>query len=310
MKWTTMLAVGAAGLAATARATGAGAPGAAPEASPPDSITVAILKDRADTEEWLRSKPNSYLAAVQRVDFEERTTLTVGRAPGNDVRLDDSTLAARHLSVTVVGDSFRVEALDAAARFVANGAETRSATLPPSAIGVGRFLLRLSHQRFPALILFDPRSPRFREFKGLRYYPVDLAYRHVLPLRANPHPDTTVILSTRGSRRRAVRAGWFEFRVGGKACRLEATRLLEPGVGENDLSVFFRDATTGNETYALGRYLDVEPLADGRFVLDFNRAYNPACAISEYYNCPIPPRENTLRVAVRAGEMDSHYLEH
>jgi hypothetical protein len=48
-------------------------------------------------------------------------------------------------------------------------------------------------------------------------------------------------------------------------------------------------------------------LPDGRYVLDFNSAYNPACAVSDHYNCPIPSRANTLPVAVRAGEMDAHY---
>jgi len=275
-----------------------------------DSITAAILAERKDTEEWLRSKPTSYLAAVSRLDFDNRSALTVGSAPGNDLRLQDSTIAARHLSVTVVGDSFRVEALDPEARFNVRGAETRSATLAPSSIGVGRFALRLSHQRFPALIVFDPQSPRFAQFKGLRYYPVDLGYRQVVPLLPNPNPDTMVIVSTRGSQRRAVVAGWFEFKLGGKKCRLEATRLLEPGVGENDFSVFFRDATTGKETYEVGRYLEPVRQADGRYLLDFNNAYNPACAFSDHYNCPIPPRGNTLKVAVRAGEMDSHYTIH
>ena len=93
-------------------------------------------------------------------------------------------------------------------------------------------------------------------------------------------------------------------------CRLEANRLLEPGVGENDIAVFFRDRSTGTDTYPVGRYLDPVALGDGRYLLDFNLAYNPACAYSEHYNCPIPPRKNRLNVAVRAGEKDSHYLGH
>ena len=281
---------------------------AAPTAA--DSITTAILADRKDTEEWLRSKPTSYLAAVARVDFDQRPTLTLGSAPGNDLRLRDSTLSARHLSVTVVGDSFRVEAVDPEARFTARGAETGTATLPPSTIGVGRYQLRLSHQRFPALIVFDPASPRFAEFKGLRYFPVDLGLRFVLAFQPNPRPDTIVIVSTRGNQRRALVAGWFEFKAQGRKCRLEATRLLEPGVGENDFSIFFRDATTGKDTYGVGRYVEPVRQPDGRYVLDFNNAYNPACAFSDHYNCPIPPKGNALKVAIRAGEMDSHYLDH
>jgi uncharacterized protein (DUF1684 family) len=136
---------------------------------------------------------------------------------------------------------------------------------------------------------------------------VDLAYRYQLRLKANPKPDTVIIQSTRGNRRRAVRVGWFDFLVGAMPCRLEATRLLEPGVGENDISVFFRDATTGKETYPTGRYVDPVQLPDGRYVLDLNLCYNPACAVSEHYNCPIPPKANVLKVAIRAGELDSHY---
>jgi uncharacterized protein (DUF1684 family) len=272
-----------------------------------DSLTAAIRKDRADTEQWLKSAPTSYLATVQRRDFGDRSTLLVGRAPGNDVRIDDPEVAPRHLSVTVGGDSFHVDALDDTAHFEVKDAVLRETTLGPGAIRIGRFTLRLSHQRYPAIIVFDPRSPRFKDYHGLAYFPPDLGFRYELPLTANPRPDTVIIMSTRGNQRRAIRVGWFDFVAGGVRCRLEATRLLEPGVGENDFGVFFRDRTSGKESYALGRYVDVEPLANGRFALDFNRAYNPACAFSDHYNCPIPPRANTLAVAIRAGEMDSHY---
>ncbi|HEY6867667.1 MAG TPA: DUF1684 domain-containing protein [Candidatus Eisenbacteria bacterium] len=272
-----------------------------------DTVLAAIRKDRADTETWLKGSPTSYLAAVERVDFGARTALTIGRAPGNDVRLDADGIAARHVQVTVEGDRFHVKALDPAARFKVGDEERREATVGPSMIGVGRFLVRLSHQRFPALIVFDPQSPHFKDYKGLRYFPPDLGYRYAVALERNPRPDTVVILSTRGNRRRALRVGWFNFKVGSTPCRLEASRLLEPGVGESDLSVFFRDLTTGKETYAVGRYVDPKALPDGRYLLDFNLAYNPACAISSHYNCPIPPRANVLKVAIRAGEMDAHY---
>jgi len=58
----------------------------------------------------------------------------------------------------------------------------------------------------------------------------------------------------------------------------------------------------------VGRYLDAQPLPDGRYVLDFNLCYDPACAYSEHYNCPIPPVENRLTAAIRAGQMDAHYM--
>jgi uncharacterized protein len=272
-----------------------------------DSLRQEIQANRTETLKWLKSGANSYLATVQRVDFGARAALTVGSAADVDVRIADPSVAAHHLGVTVVGDSFRVVALEPGLTLRVGAVETQAATVGPSAIGLGRFTLRLSHQRFPAVIVFDPQSPRFAEYKGLEWFPVDPAYRYVLALTPNPRPDTVVILSTRGNRRRAVRVGWFDFRVGKTACRLQATRLLEPGVGENDISVLFRDATTGRESYPVGRYVDPERLPDGRYLLDFNLCYNPACAVSEHYNCPIPPRENVLRVAIRAGEKDSHY---
>jgi len=232
----------------------------------------------------------------------------VGSAPGNDVRIEDAGVRAHHLRVTVAGDSFHVETIDPRARFQMKDSTMSRATLPPSGIKVGRFSLRLSHQRFPAIIVFDPKSPRFKVYKGIKYFPPDLSYHVVTALVPNPKPDTTIILSTRGNRRRAVRVGWFDFKVNGTPCRLEAERLLEPGVGENDLGLFFTDATTKKESYGVGRYLDPERRKDGLYTLDFNRCYNPACAYSDHYNCPIPPEANHLTVAIRAGEMDSHYM--
>jgi hypothetical protein len=271
------------------------------------AITRQIELQRADAERALRSSPTSYLATVARHDFGDRTRLTVGRAADNDVRLEDQGVLPHHLEVVVDGDRFRVRALDPSASFRVQDEPRREAVLDPSAIAVGRFVLRLSHQRFPAIIVFDPESPRLREYKGLRFFPVDLSLRFELALTPNPTPETVVIMSTRGTPRRAERVGWFDFEVRGAAYRLEATRLLEPGVGEEAVSVYFRDATSGGDSYPLGRYIDAQRLPDGRYLLDFNLAYNPLCAFSEHYNCPIPPRANTLPVPIRAGEMDAKY---
>src|SRR5262245_24564227 len=106
--------------------------------------------------------------------------MVVGRAPGSDVRIDNEEIQPQHLRVAVVGDSFRVETLNPAASFKYRDSLMTSGTLPPTTLTVGRFRVRLSHQRYPALIVFDPTSPRFTEYKGLAYYPVDFAYRFEL----------------------------------------------------------------------------------------------------------------------------------
>jgi uncharacterized protein len=275
-----------------------------------DSLSAASDRERHETELWLQSSPTSYLATIQRKDFGDQTSLTVGRAEDNDVRIDDSTVAAHHLQVTVTGDSFHIATIEPGAFFIANKETLQTAMLSPGGIMVGRFTLRLSHQRFPALIVFDPQSPRFKEYKGLKYFAYDPAFRFILPLTVNTANDTVVILSTRGNQRHGLRTGWFDFSVGGKHCRLEVTRLLEPGVGEKSYSIFFHDLTCGRESYPMGRYVEAQELPDGLFLLDFNNAYNPACAFSEHYNCPIPPDANHLNVRIRAGEKDAGYMEH
>jgi uncharacterized protein len=277
------------------------------EKSAADKAVQEIEKDRVDTQEWLRSNAHSYLAAVDRVNFGEKTTITVGSAGDNDLQLHTPDIEPHHLRITVEGSQFKIQAVDAKALLKVKDEPQREATVDPSYLQVGHFSIRLSHQNYPALIVFDLQSPKFREYKGISYFPIDLSYRFEVQLHRYPTPEQIIIMSTRGNERKAQRIGWIEFMVGDMPCRLEATHLLEPGSAEGAVDIFFRDATTGKESYPVGRYVDLKKLDNGNYLLDFNAAYNPACAYSEYYSCPIPPKENTLKVAIRAGEMDSHY---
>ena len=167
----------------------------------------------------------------------------------------------------------------------------------PRTIDAGRFRLRLSHQNMPAVVVLD-RDAR-RDELAPEWFPYDSTFRFVLPLDRDAGDIS--LGSTRERQRGATRAGWFHFDVDGVASRVMALRLDEPGVAADALEVYFTDATSGRESYRM-RYLGVAAAADGRYVLDLNRAYNPACAFSPHYNCPIPPPENHLAVAIRAGE--------
>ncbi|MEO6461659.1 MAG: DUF1684 domain-containing protein [Candidatus Eisenbacteria bacterium] len=271
-----------------------------------DSLAAAYLADRNDTEKSMRTNPQSSLGAFARADFgPEARWLVIGSAPTANLQLDDGSVRPQHVKVQVEGTGFRVEALDPGATFVAygvGGRDTTAASVAPSWIGVGRYRVRLSYQNSPALIAVDPDLPARAAWPGNAWWPVDLAYRYVVELEPDNQPDTVRIESTNGPPRPSLRVGWFAFEVRGKRQRLAALRLLEPGVGESDLSVFFRDATSGKGSYGMGRYVDPERRPDGRWVLDFNLAYNPACAVSPYYNCPLPPQENELKAAIKAGE--------
>ncbi len=92
--------------------------------------------------------------------------------------------------------------------------------------------------------------------------------------------------------------GTLKFSWKGQPLRL--TAFLEEG--ERRLFVPFTDLTTGTETYAAGRYLNLDPTATGIYVVDFNAAYHPYCYYSDEFDCPFPPPENRLAIAVQAGE--------
>jgi len=168
----------------------------------------------------------------------------------------------------------------------------------PRIVEAGRYGLRLSHQGYPAMVVLD-REATPRE-ATLRWYPVDPALR--VRGRIERDEKRIAIASTASPDRSAERAGWFVFERDGATLRLAVTWLLEPGASADDLDIYFRDATTGDGSYEVGRYVTVERDGDAAIV-DFNRAYNPSCSLSPYYNCPIPPPENHLAIPILAGEM-------
>ncbi len=149
--------------------------------------------------------------------------------------------------------------------------------------------------------LTDAGSPILDKtaFKALTYFEPDPAYRVVA--RLEPFADKTqklVVRMSDGSQEIYDKFAHAVFSLNGTACRLLVVKL------QNTYSILFRDVTSGKETYGGGRYIELDPakLTDTHVVLDFNTAYNPYCAYNPTYACPIPPAENTLSVAVRAGE--------
>jgi uncharacterized protein (DUF1684 family) len=150
----------------------------------------------------------------------------------------------------------------------------------------------------------SPLPERDRErFQGLDYFPVNPALRYHLRLNRYPVPERVRLATNSGEIRDGLRYGYFEFSAEGRVCRLQAYRMDDgDNSGQPVLFIPFRDATSGKETYAAGRYIDLPENTSGVYELDFNRAYNPFCAYSEHYSCPIPPDENRLHVPIRAGE--------
>jgi len=141
-------------------------------------------------------------------------------------------------------------------------------------------------------------------FRGLSYYPIDPNFRFELELHEHSDKKMIEIEDTRGNIRQFLRWGEFQFNVGNEKFTLQAYKSAPE---EERLFVPFRDATNGKETHGMGRYLDLKSrdrTANGRWFLDFNKAYNPWCAYSEDYACPFVAPENWLEVPIKAGEKD------
>ncbi len=148
----------------------------------------------------------------------------------------------------------------------------------------------------------SPRRRADTEPRDLTYFPVDERYRiAVARLRRPPANDRPIALETSDEQRRiARRVAFLDFDLHGQWLTLTGSSIGPTPPGS--LFVPFADATSGNETYGSGRYLDVAIEPDGSVVLDFNLAYQPYCAYSSAYSCPLTPTENRLAVPILAGE--------
>jgi uncharacterized protein (DUF1684 family) len=140
---------------------------------------------------------------------------------------------------------------------------------------------------------------------GLSYFLPNLAFRVEADVALFAQPQLIEMATSTGEHRHQVRYAELRFRIGDQDLRL--TGYADPHQRHtHELFVPFRDTTSGRETYEAGRYLEVELEHHAGGVhtttIDFNLAYNPYCAYSPAYSCPIPPAENRLSVAITAGE--------
>lgn len=165
--------------------------------------------------------------------------------------------------------------------------------------------LKLFRQKRDLFFKSDPSSPLKdadrKRFKGLIYYPIDLRYAITGVIErysTDSKPIYTNLPTNKERERKYVKYGRFRFRWEKKEYVLQIYRPL----GGDELFLPFKDKTSGKETYVHGRYLFIEPMAGGKVLVDFNRAYNPFCQFSEKYTCPFAPEENDLPFAVEAGE--------
>jgi uncharacterized protein (DUF1684 family) len=172
---------------------------------------------------------------------------------------------------------------------------------PTCAVGSLRWTIIQRGDRI-GIRLRDLEHPALKGFKGVDRFPADTIWRVTARLVTDPYTRSIPITNVLGQTTQTPLAGRLHFNLNGRPMVLDA---LKEG---DELFIIFGDETSGSETYPAGRFLYAPmPGADGLTVLDFNRAINPPCAFTPYATCPLPPRQNVLTVAVRAGEKDHHY---
>jgi uncharacterized protein len=141
----------------------------------------------------------------------------------------------------------------------------------------------------------------------VRFYPFKKEFIITASVEELEDQPVFPMITSSGMKKDAQEFVKVTFRFKGKSYTLygyQLSKLKESTEYADHFFIPFKDETTGNTTYAAGRYLDFKAgdITNGKLVIDFNKAYNPYCAFTDGYNCPIPPKENTLKLAVVAGE--------
>jgi hypothetical protein len=146
--------------------------------------------------------------------------------------------------------------------------------------------------------LLDTESASARNFKGMAFFPLDLNYRVTATWVPEDGKQTIEIPNVLGDVTSQVIPGVAVFKVHGAELKLTALG----GDAKTGLFFVFNDLTSKSDTYPAGRFLHSDPVVNGHVILDFNRAYNPPCALTPYATCPLAPKQNRLAVAIPAGE--------
>ncbi|PRQ03145.1 DUF1684 domain-containing protein [Enhygromyxa salina] len=236
------------------------------------------------------------------------------RTYDRELREDDrsflTVVAAHYLAH---GEALELEVGAAALRFDATPAQLLMTTNATELASIsettlipvgddGRFAVGISPQSESWRVQVHDRDAELRaSFPGVDWFPLDPAV--IVSARFEPTPtrEPTLLQTSRGLTKTLYVVGVAHFELDGHALSLQALGYAPTPTPDEPLLIPFRDETTGHESYAAGRYLELHAPNGATLELDFNRATNPLCAYSEHFNCPVPPRVNSLAVAIRAG---------
>ncbi len=259
----------------------------------------------ANTDAWHAERldklqaPDGWLSLVA-LEWLQPGVNRIGRGPDADVRYDGFPVDQVG-AIVLEGDVVAFETAPGVSveGAPADGVLQSDATGAPTVLGLGdiRFHVIRRSGRL-AVRIKDAAAPTRTGFAGIERYPADERWRIEAAFTPAADGATLTMDTVLGMETEAGVSGRARFEYDG--VEVDAV-LMDAGDGGSMLR--FADATSGDATYGAGRYLYIEPSADGgAVVLDFNRAFNPPCAFTPYGTCTLPPDSNRFPFPVTAGE--------
>jgi uncharacterized protein len=293
-------AVGAAAIAIAASGCSNAAP--AVPAAPADPYRTEVENFRKAREAKLTS--DTGWLTIAGLHFLTQAETTAGSDAANDVVLPGGTPSRVGTFVLAKNGQVSVKLAPGVAVSLLDGKPFTGGSLKSDGDGApDRLVLgdvqvwvHQSGER-PAIRVRDKNNPLRKTFTGMKWYPVDEAYRVEGTFEPYDKPKTVQVPNLLGDIDTMTSPGTVAFSLGGQTMHMSA--IAE---NENELWFIFRDLTSGHETYPAARFLYTPKPVDGKVPLDFNKAENPPCAFNAYATCPLPPEENRLQVRVEAGE--------
>ncbi|MDE3246019.1 MAG: DUF1684 domain-containing protein [Acidobacteriota bacterium] len=281
-------------------------------AMPPAEVPNGSSKETflRELEQWRKTRDanlrreNGWLTLVG-LDWLSEGENSFGSDPSNAVPLPGGKAPAKAGVLLLDHGIVRVKAAPEA-NLTLNGKPVSEQVLKSDAEGAPD-ILSLGHLSFYVIKrgdrfgirVKDSESPVRLNFKGIASFPADHAYQVVADFVPYATPKEVHIPTVLGTEDIMLAPGFVRFKLLGKVLTLEPV-IEDPKAPE--LFFIFRDKTSGKTTYPAGRFLYAAMPKDGKVVLDFNRSYNPPCAFTPFATCPLPPPQNRLPIAVKAGE--------
>ena len=266
--------------------------------------TQALIDHREETDEEFRTSVTSPIAGTQRLQSDPAERVYLTRRDRTFALAYDAEAAAEIAAVRgEAGWTWEDLDGDVVCEIDGEPVAAGSVVAGPATFAIAGLHVRLYPGDDAVLFtVYDPERPEKMSFDHLLYFSPDRGYAVPAKLVKLADPDQVEMLTSRSLKKTFYRYARIQFQLDGEDRELTAYKSTLEGEGSDSLFIPFRDATSGHETYGAGRFLDLDEPQTEDFVLDFNRAYNPLCNYSPAFNCPIPPRENRLEVAIRAGE--------